>query len=419
LPCVYQQTDWGPSVRHWLKLYEAKGLIRAPSSDEYVLSDFELEETFSHVAKPVVGKLKAEDAGVLLWCDPHQHCQYSKCQAKDGSPDEKIRYQRDVLGWDILSLGDHVPGMSSIEYVWTYDMLEREGGHDGLVLFGNECNNSPGRHTIYYARKRDVFDRFRCAYGSVDHPRRDVAYAFVRDVLPKWEMLVVRHSHLESTKQGLEDEETLSAFFDPELERACEVVQSRGNALMTRIVDPEKKWHPFPATYLDSGYRVGFWGGTDHSNGEGAMHFAATGIWASRRDMDSVWRALWQRRTIAISNARIALYAECNGVEMGGTVRPAPLLRFSIQASCAYGIDRVGILRNGEMLLWKEVKDEMLDTTIECKVESQEKAWYVVVLCCGSVFRETAYSHASPFFFAENDDQLPVPEEKPNCGTEP
>lgn len=396
VPCVYQQLDWGPSIRHWLHVSTLHAPIEQENPEAYALSPCGALPTFNRIARPVELPGAAGE-GHLLWCDPHIHSQYSKCESCDGAPDEKIRYQRDVLGVDVLSLADHVPGMSGIEYVWTFDRLEREGGHDGLVLYGNECNSTPGRHTIYYSMKREVADRFRCAHGSIDHPDRAAAYRFVREAIPAGEMIVVRHAHLNSPHLDAVDEETFADSFDPRLEPACEAIQSRGDALIPHLAHPGAEYTPFPNHYLDAGLQVGLLAGTDHSAGNGEVHYGQSGFWCRDRSPASVWEAIGQRRTIAVCNARIALRAWCNGAEMGETVESRVPLSIRVVAACAEGIETIGILQNGEMVLSRDVGADTVDTTLTLD-NCAPGSWVVVTAICRSAYGEPAYAHASPFF---------------------
>ena len=135
---------------------------------------------------------------------------------------------------------------------------------------------------------------------------------------------------------------------DADLEIAMESMQSRRNAMLaTEGMGPR-----FPSNFLNAGSQVGLVGGTDHSRGKGPNHFCLTGFVVSGASRESVWEALWNRRTVATANGKIAIRAELNGMPIGSQlVTPAPVV-VHCRLAAADRLRSVCLIRDAEPLEW-------------------------------------------------------------------
>jgi len=84
--------------------------------------------------------------------------------AADGSPDENLRFVKDVLGCQVFTLTDHSrhitgPNTTGPESTWVMDRLELLAGDNGVVLYSTEPGMKGIRHTNWYTLNRETFER--------------------------------------------------------------------------------------------------------------------------------------------------------------------------------------------------------------------------------------------------------------------
>jgi hypothetical protein len=284
--------------------------------------------------------------------------------------------------------------MSLAECAWTFDRLEAEAGSERILLYGTEPGMRTGRHTNFYAASRRQFDRL-CALFR--HPSgtgqggfdRAQSYAACLKAFPGGQVVALRHFHGDTAT----DDEESAASFAPQLEVAMEAMQGRTNNLLGR----EGK-AGFPAIYLNHGFKIGLVGGTDHfRETDFTNHYCLTGFWVKERSAAGLWEALRNRRTLAVSNAKIAMWATLGGHAIGEEVAADGPVRFNVSVASARPIRRVTIIRDGEVLPWTAV-----NATAAVLELSDEPApgrhWYVVTAEADSAYNEAAIGHASPFF---------------------
>lgn len=348
--------------------------------------EFEAPTSYINIAqKPP--ELACETEGrFLIWGDMHVHSSYSKCIASmNGMPDEVFRYQRDVLKNEVLCSLEHSKFMQGSEQKYVFDLLEAEASDKHIVLFGDEPSIVQGRHTNFYSYKREVMEQLRNIVHLYEGDRSQI-YRAIKAHIEKDELLVTRHFHGEDYPSR---EEMLDTF-DPELEWVFEAMQGRTNAMME---------NDFPNVFLNGGKKVGLYGGTDHYRGVGPNHYCLTGFWVKEFSPEGVWEALKSRRTIAVSDAKIAMYATLNnrvfGEEM--TVSQSDMV-FKVELSSALPLKRLGLMRDGEMLEWLTVNDTTARIELVDKSVERGYHWYSVTAEAESAYEDAALGHLSPFF---------------------
>jgi len=333
----------------------------------------------------------------LLWVDMHVHSNHSKCVASmDGTIDEKFLYQREALGCDILCLTEHTHLMNDAEFSNMCDRLEMVASGGSLVLYGTESQIT-GQDTIYYTIDRGVFERLRVLAQL--YPRRSEIYSRIKKHFAPGQVLVVRHFDSAYKDQ---DPDSWPESFDPELEVLMEAMQNRGNSLIGELMADDGRT-PMPGVsatrFLNAGKMVGLVGGSDHNGGRGPNHVCLTGVWANEDTPGGVWEALWNRRTIATSNGRVALWAECNGVPMGGEVETSGEVRILAWISSATRISWVAMFRNGEFLNRKELGEKQGYVELVDRPGDSGKYWYSITVEAESpFFFQPILCHSSPFF---------------------
>ncbi len=354
----------------------------------------------------------------LLWGDLHRHSFMSKCMcARDGSPEEGVRYCRDVLGADVITITDHHHHMGFPEAQWLALQLEREAAGQ-ILIYGTEPGCAPGHHTNFYALDRETWERARCV--ALLNNERTVFHAAIRDHMPPRTMWPVRHIH--GSRQGRENiysDETV-ATFAPDLEVAMETLQTRGCYLLDGDFECA---HPFPNAFLDAGAQVALLGGTDHTGQPSVNRFGLTGIWAAGRSPDAVWQAVRERRTVASANGKMALWATCRGTPFGSVLEhDGGALEINVQVSAARSLRRIGLFENGVCHKWVELDG----TTWEGQVRSSQTSgpgqhWIVVGVQAESAYTEGRgfdpddsripwnWAFASPFYVVLVSQYIPAP----------
>jgi len=330
----------------------------------------------------------------LVWGDLHVHSAYSKCAAAmDGTPEEHLRYQRDHLGCRVFCLTAHTPLMSEPEVGCAFDRLELEAGVDGVPIYGMEPLMT-GQDTIYYTRDRGSFERVRVIMQLL-HKRPD-EYRQIKELLPPRSVLVARHFD----GPGDTHPDFSVASFDPDLERLMEAMQVRGDSLMGELdCGNGVKSKDTASKFLNAGKRVGLIGGTDHCEGYGRNHLCLTGFWVDEVTVDAIWDAMWNRRTIAVSKGKIAIWAACGAAGIGEEAQATGSVRIRVWVSAGRTLRRLCLVRDGVPLKWQPLDGQSAEIELVDEEAEPGAHWYSVTVEAASPFHgQSALGHASPMF---------------------
>jgi hypothetical protein len=333
----------------------------------------------------------------LLWTDIHNHTMYSKCMASmDGSPEEMVRFQRDVLGCRVLTFTDHFHLMNQREVDYHYDMLEAEAGDDCIVLYGCEPGTFPDHHTNFYAIDRDVAHRlWRIVYRF--HARNEI-YRRIREELPAGSVAVMRHFHGWNWQGGDANSDLIGRDWAPDLEVAAEAMQNRGCALLNHT-PRDRNLPAFPANFYNKGAKMGLVAGSDHNGGNGILHYCITGIWVDKPDLQGVWDAIWSRRTQAGQNGKIAVWTTCNGQPMGSEVQAVDRVRVELEACSARPLRRCCLMVDGQLEPWVDLDSNSVKLTLETKYYGPSPAWICAVVEGDSAYQDSAaLTFSTPHF---------------------
>lgn len=110
-------------------------------------------------------------------------------------------------------------------------------------------------------------------------------------------------------------------------------------------------WESTIACGLQKGHVFGFTGGTDHHSGHpGSYGHGRTGVWSHDCTRDSIWEALYARRTYALTGDNIEIRYSVNDAPMGSIIPPEKSRRIKAEIKAGHAIDCVDIIRNGRLL---------------------------------------------------------------------
>jgi len=145
--------------------------------------------------------------------------------------------------------------------------------------------------------------------------------------------------------------------FDPEFAPVAEMLSMHGcsesseNPLPFLHVMGPSDWESTIQYGLAQGNIFGFTGGTDHHSGHpGSYGHGMTGVWAKDLSRDSIWEALYQRRTWAMTGDRIDLRFAINDEPMGSVIKPAANNKITVDIAAGAAIDYVDIIKNNRLL---------------------------------------------------------------------
>ena len=143
------------------------------------------------------------------------------------------------------------------------------------------------------------------------------------------------------------------------------------------IPECKSNWQPFKIGYLInallSGWKVGFTGGGDDHIGHAGTDFpqgscnykdGLTGVFANQLSREGIWEALWNRRTIATTGARIYLFYTMNGNPLGKEInfQKAGIRKFHIIFHGTDILERIEIIRNNCIVA--TIKDKKMDVEV-------------------------------------------------------
>ena len=321
------------------------------------------------------GTLLNSPAGLqLIWGDLHAHSCLSKCMSdSDGMPADILRWQRDIVGCRVLCLTEHVEFLSSVEFLRALDLVEAEAVENDMIpLYGVEWAKYPAHHTNFFCVDRQIFEQLRALLLNLDH--LSAVYERVKKEFPPRSVIAIRHFHgmTEGPHNVLSDD--VAATHDPEIERAMEVAQIRGDMMFS---PPKKSLPAFPSKFLLSGAKIGLMAGSDHARA-GTLRFCLTGFWVPEVTPQAVFDALWNRQTIGSISGKMAVWLRGPGVEMGEEGNADLPIRLSAELASAYPLRNVRLWRDGKWLAPENLSSEAESVMLEDKDAAPGEHCYVI-----------------------------------------
>lgn len=296
----------------------------------------------------------------LFWGDLHSGQTEIGCGA--GSVGESYAFGRDCAGLKFMThqANDHYVTVDEWRETRRVTDEHHESGRFVPIL---GCEWSPltkdgGDRNVFYRNDEPVLRRSdRFFREDVEDPEPDVRTApEFHDAFRDLDVLV--NIHVGGRMTNLE-------WYEQKIERLCETHSTHGTV----------EWFFMDA--LARGYRVGLTAGTDGVMGRpGADHpgrrlirnlrNGLTAVYAKELTRESLWEALYNRRTYATTGERIRLWFEVDGSPMGSEIETssAPSIRFSVTGTKA--IERVDLFRGVEVIdSWSVTPRQSHDTAAD------------------------------------------------------
>ncbi|OGS20665.1 MAG: hypothetical protein A2252_00780 [Elusimicrobia bacterium RIFOXYA2_FULL_39_19] len=144
-------------------------------------------------------------------------------------------------------------------------------------------------------------------------------------------------------------------LFDWELSPIAEIYSVHGSS---EAVDaPIRLWSnqdmsPITSggTYVDAlnaGCIVGAIGSNDYDGLPGSWNTGLAGILSENLSRESIWKALKERRTYAVTGDKIKLFYSVNGNPMGSVISEKEKLEAKVKIECSQALDRIELIHNG------------------------------------------------------------------------
>jgi len=231
----------------------------------------------------------------LLWGDTHRHSNISRCSSgAEPSPDDLYRYGTDISRYDFFALSDHAEHLHDRDADITYyywwlqqklaDLYHVPGAMSVLYNFEWTMSVPNGHHNVIFPVR----------------PGQDVVgdLAGTHTLAEGWEVLdraglraiTIPHTSADSTMG------TAWEIQNDDYRRLCEVFQScRGiyeHEGCPRQFEQTDNKKGFYWNALEKGYRIGVVASSDHGFG-----VAYAVVFAPENTRESIWQAMWDRRT--------------------------------------------------------------------------------------------------------------------------
>ena len=336
----------------------------------------------------------------VLWADLHGHSALSDGTA---TPEEYLRYARDVAALDVAALTDHDH--------WGMVPLDASPEAQQAIRAATARFNLPGQFValdgyewtswIYGHRHVLYFDGAGPIYSSLDP--RYTSPQQLWAALEGREALTFAHH---SAGGPIAIDWTIPP--DPRFEPVTEIASVHGSSESPDTVEPiyDAVADNWVRDALARGYRLGFVGsGDSHDGHPGLVHLASStgglaAIVAEERTREGVLAALRARRVYATNGPRILLRAALGAHPMGSVVElpegAALDLPLFVHVVGTAAIARVELVRSGQLVDGLDAEGR-LEVALERPVEGLRAGEYVYV----RVIQEGGgAAWSSPIFFA-------------------
>jgi len=306
-------------------------------------------EIGSHTGNPVRVGLQPPEQ-LLLWGDLHGHTLYSDGR---GSVDAFYDFARNTAGLDFCAVTDHAFEVTDAQWAHSKKVTDawyRPGEFvtlqayewSGMTELGGDHNVFFLEHDPPIFRSRSYYDvrNLEMYHGIEPQPEHiDDLFRRLEGISDGGDVFAI--PHWGGRRANPE-------FHHPEIQR------------MVEIFSEHRRSPEWAMQFLQNGQRLGIMASTDGHYGNPGYGFlrpargdlpqevghAAVAVYAAGRTRESLFRALYERRTYATSGDRILLAFDVDGHPMGSEFvsEAAPLIEVEVVGTAA--IERVDVTKN-------------------------------------------------------------------------
>ena len=269
----------------------------------------------------------------LLWGDTHRHSNVSRCsQGNEPSPDDLYRYGTDICRYDWFALSDHAEdprqtGADVLDYYWwkqqkLADLYHVPNAMSVLYNLEWSLGYPHGHHnTVFPSRPTYRLDRYIASSKSLEAGWKVLEREKVRAI-------TIPHT---GADPGMG---TAWEVQDDRYQRLCEIFQAcRGSyehSGCPREFSNTRNKKGFYWNALEKGYHVGVIASTDHGYG-----VAYACVYAPENTRESIWQAMWDRRTYGSTTYGLVLELRSGNRWMGEewTQKDAPPLEIYVRGA--------------------------------------------------------------------------------------
>ncbi|MCL4402087.1 MAG: DUF3604 domain-containing protein, partial [Acidobacteria bacterium] len=271
----------------------------------------------------------------IYWGETHAHSGMSE---GIGSIDGFYRYGRDDATLDFLGLSEHDNWLDDSEWLRMQKAVERYTQPGRFIAFlGYEwtvTRANGGHHNVFFRSPNHRRVPMQKAYTL------SLLYQGLRANNETSDVLIIPHAHQAGDWRRN----------DPDMERLVEIMSMHGTF----------EW--FGNYYLKRGFDAGFTAASDdhrtrpgYSGTMGTAPLASFGglvaAMAPEKTANAIFDALRNRITYAVTSAqRILLDVRLNGQPMGRRIAYSPERRLQCRMSGPAPIDRVDVVKNGDVV---------------------------------------------------------------------
>lgn len=311
--------------------------------------------------------------------DLHRHSDISRCwMNKDGSLEDAYRYALDAAHLDFLAVTNHPAHMTS------WDRRRQELSVDLYHLpgrlatfFGYEHVEPHGHKNVIFPSRKGVL----VSYARAARAGRDDALAadpgeFLA-ALAGTGGIAIPHT---PAGQGKGDEYgTDWSYHNDPVQRLVEIYQGYRGSYEARNAPRAFPEPAQPGSFVNDalklGHRLGFVASSDHHSTLGGY----AGVFAEECSRTAIFAALRDRHTFA-ATTRMALFVASDQGMMGDEIAAEGALRLRIQAVGSGPIERVDIIRDGDVVLSRPGAGAAFDGTVDVPLTAASSYVYVRVI---------------------------------------